>query len=165
LKAVLDASPIIAFLDEIHEFGLLLLVRSCGYELIVPFRVWEEVTLRPSSRAILARCLVEGSLTRWEAVDEAAIRTFEDDHPSLGPGESEALLVAFDLRKAGFDVVCILDEKPARHIAETMDLPVKGTLGLLKMLRERDLITLAREASCRIALRGSSFRADESLLR
>lgn len=45
----------------------------------------------------------------------------------LGPGETQVLMLALELREA----VAVLDDALARRVAETLRLPLTGTLGLL----------------------------------
>jgi len=55
---------------------------------------------------------------------------------SLGPGETEALMLALE---SGKEVV-VLDDDLGRRVAETLGLRLKGTLGLLLDAKQAGLI-------------------------
>jgi uncharacterized protein len=55
---------------------------------------------------------------------------------SLGSGESEALSLALELEAHRV----ILDDRPARRLAQALHLPVIGTLGVLLGAKKRGLI-------------------------
>lgn len=55
---------------------------------------------------------------------------------SLGPGESEVLSLALEAEASRV----ILDERPARRLAQAFDLSVVGTLGLLSAAKRKHLI-------------------------
>jgi predicted nucleic acid-binding protein len=59
---------------------------------------------------------------------------------SLGPGESEALSLAIEVNA---DWV-ILDERPARRLAEALGIPVIGTLGILLAAKRRGFLVAIR---------------------
>lgn len=59
---------------------------------------------------------------------------------SLGPGESEALSLALEVKAHRV----ILDERPARRLAQALHLPVIGTLGVLLSAKKRGLVALLK---------------------
>lgn len=164
VKAILDASPIIAFFAEIREPRILLLVRQLGYSLLVPEAVLKlDVTKEPSKTG-LAECITSGLMTALPAVNRADLQTFMVSHPSLGEGESEVILVASQFASRSEEVICVIDEGPARRVAKQMGLPVTGTIGILRMLQASELITTEDLARLKGKLKASGFRADASLL-
>jgi predicted nucleic acid-binding protein len=58
----------------------------------------------------------------------------------LGPGESEAISLALEI---GVQWV-ILDERPARRLAQALGRPVIGTLGVLRASKRRGLLPAVR---------------------
>lgn len=121
---VSDTSPLIA----LHQIGQLSLLRTIfGTVLVPPAVVREGVGLeRPS-------WIVERPLTRPLA--PAVLRA------GLGQGESEAISLALELHA---DRV-ILDELPARGLAQRLNIPLIGTLGILLAAKRRGLIPAIRE--------------------
>lgn len=59
---------------------------------------------------------------------------------ALGPGESSVLAYAY--ANAGIEV--IIDDLNGRRCAMTLNLPLRGTLGIILVSRKRGLITEAR---------------------
>jgi predicted nucleic acid-binding protein len=59
---------------------------------------------------------------------------------ALGPGESEAISLALEI---GAQWV-ILDERPARRLAQALVLPVIGTLGILLASKRQGLLPAVR---------------------
>lgn len=55
---------------------------------------------------------------------------------NLGPGETQVLMLALEMREA----VVVLDDASAREMAETLDLHLTGTLGLLLDAKKAGLI-------------------------
>ena len=55
---------------------------------------------------------------------------------SLGAGESETISLALELEAR----LVILDDRPARRLAEGLHLPVIGTLGILLAAKQRKFL-------------------------
>ena len=55
---------------------------------------------------------------------------------SLGQGESEAISLALESNAR----LIILDDRPARRLAQSLSLPVIGTLGILLLAKKKNLI-------------------------
>jgi predicted nucleic acid-binding protein len=120
MKVVVNATPLIALalIDRLH------LLKEMFGEVIVPRPVYEEVVVRGRGKPgadVLSRA-------DWLQVAsvEAAV-TIEPLLLGLDAGELAVLLLA---RQIEPDWV-IVDERLARRVAFAMDLPVKGTLGVL----------------------------------
>ena len=78
---------------------------------------------------------------------------------SLGPGESEAISLALE---AHADLL-IVDDRPARRLAQALGTPIIGTLGVLFAAKwivpagyARGRIPLPSSASCRERLQSSA---------
>ena len=61
-------------------------------------------------------------------------------NPSLGKGESDAILSCQRLRERGVDAICALDDKNARKVAKEAKLGVVGVLGLLDAVEDGGLL-------------------------
>lgn len=68
----------------------------------------------------------------------------------LGAGESEAISLAVELSARWL----ILDDRPARRLAQALGLPLIGTLGLLLVAKRRGLIPVLRPILDMLAQRG-----------
>lgn len=114
---VCNASPLIA-LEQIGRLNLL------------P-DLFETVTIPPAVQRETAPTVM---LPDW-------VRPYSLTHPigptilqaSLGPGESEAISLALELEAR----LVILDDRPARRLAQSLGLPVIGTLGLLLTAKQK----------------------------
>jgi uncharacterized protein len=122
VTVVADASPLIALVQVRH---LSLLEKLFG-EVIAPPAVVHEVGLS------LPAFIRERELSR--PVPDAVLRA------SLDPGESEAIGLALELSADRL----ILDERPARHVAQSLGLPIIGVLGILLASKQKGLIPAVR---------------------
>lgn len=138
--AVSDASPLIA----LHEIGQLGLLGTILGTVLIPPAVGREAlgVERPS-------WIVERALTKPLA--PAVVRA------GLGRGESEAISLALELRA---DRV-LLDDLPARRLAQRLNIPVIGTLGILLAAKRKGLIPSIRGPID--TLRGGGFRVANDL--
>ncbi len=80
-----------------------------------------------------------------------------DPHVKLGPGETEAISLALELKA---DAV-LIDERKGLMVARQFGLFATGTLGVLEMAAEKGLIVLSGAIA---ALRQTSFRASDDIL-
>ena len=124
-----NSSPLIA----LAKVGLLGLLKALFGEVIIPRAVWAEVVEhgggRPGSEEVArADWIRMRSVSNRLAVD--ILRR------ELGPGEAEAIVLAKEL---GADLVLVDDER-AREIARSLGLRIAGTIALLLMAWEKDLL-------------------------
>jgi predicted nucleic acid-binding protein len=117
---VSNSSPLIA-LDQI---GRLDLAQNLFNQLIVPPAVVQEV----SPQVALPHWIVEETLTQPLASQVLAV--------SLGPGEREAICLAYERNAARL----IVDDLPARRLAAALGIPIIGTLGVLVAAKRHGLI-------------------------
>ncbi|MCI0487831.1 MAG: DUF3368 domain-containing protein [Blastocatellia bacterium] len=59
----------------------------------------------------------------------------------LDRGESEAIILAIELRAS----LVILDDRTARHYCQTQNLPVIGTVGVLLLAKDNNLISAVKQ--------------------
>lgn len=120
MKAVVNATPLIS----LAVLGRLPLLKEIFGEVIVPRTVYREVVQSGAGKPG-ADALAEANWLKVVAVDVSI--TIEPLLLGLDVGELEVLLLA---RQIEADWV-IIDERLARRVAFALDLPVKGTLGIL----------------------------------
>jgi predicted nucleic acid-binding protein len=77
---------------------------------------------------------------------------------SLGPGESETISLALELQAR----LVILDDRPARRLAQALNLPVIGTLGVLLAAKNRGFLRAVKPSLD--SLLQNDFRIGPSLL-
>ncbi|NLS91147.1 MAG: DUF3368 domain-containing protein [Planctomycetaceae bacterium] len=129
---VVNSSPLIL----LSRAGLIDLLQLAGSHIIVPTPVAEEIRICGSSDPTVV------------VLDSTDWLTVEDPEPipsliagwDLGPGESSVL--AWALSHRGADA--ILDDLAGRRCARALGIPVRGTLGLVLIAKQRGVIPAAR---------------------
>jgi uncharacterized protein len=124
LPVISNASPLIT-LEQIGHLGLLTGLFSA---VLIPPAVAREI----APTVTLPAWVSEHAVT--QPIGPQILRT------ALGPGESEAIALALEI---GAQWV-ILDERPARRLAQALGLPVIGTLGVLLASKRRGLLPTVR---------------------
>ena len=129
---IVNASPLI-FLSKGDHLDLL---QTVGDSVIVPKTVADEIRRRGPDD-VTARALTE---TEWlKTVDvpdvPPAIQAWD-----LGPGESAVLALAF----AESEREVIIDDLAGRRCAASLDIPVRGTLGVVLLAKKQGRIENAR---------------------
>jgi predicted nucleic acid-binding protein len=131
-RPAVNASPLI-FLSRA---GLIELLQLISDEIIVPETVAAEIGIRgetdPTAQAI--------TNTPWLVVTQTPPVPAQIQSWGLGPGESSVLAWAY----AHPGTEAILDDLLARRCAEVFNIPVRGTLGLVLIAKQRGRISSAR---------------------
>jgi len=123
-KWVVNASPLIVLARINHLF---LLQRLAKEEIVVPAGVAKEISQGPG----------DDPAREWLRADgQALVREVEGVPPviiawNLGLGESEVLAWAY--QNAGYEA--ILDDRAARNCALSLNIPVRGTIGVLLLAK------------------------------
>ena len=143
-EVICNTSP----LQYLHQLGRLNILPALAGGIVIPHTVVEE--------------LAEGRQAGFDLPDPAVLPWITIRHPAstpalplasdLGPGESGVLALALESDGA----TVILDDALARRVAETLRLPLTGTLGLLLDAKRRGLIPLV--APCIDELERLRFR-------
>lgn len=76
-------------------------------------------------------------------------------------GEGETAVLAYAITNPGWTV--ILDDAAARKCARSFSLPMKGTLAVILLARQRGFVRSAGELL--VSLQQAGFRLDESIIR
>ncbi|HXM51434.1 MAG TPA: DUF3368 domain-containing protein [Pyrinomonadaceae bacterium] len=131
--AVVNASPLI-FLSRA---GLLNLLQLLSSEIVVPEIVATEIGVRgkndPTAQAI--------ANTTWLVVNQTPTVPTQIQSWGLGLGESSVLAWAHS--HPGSEA--IIDDLAARRCAAAFNIPVRGTLGLALIAKQRGRIPSARD--------------------
>lgn len=142
LRPAVNASPLI-FLSRGGHLELLRLIAS---EVIIPTPVVDEIS-QYGTDDVTARAIAS---TSWLIVKTPPAIPSVITAWDLGPGESSVL--AWGYANEGSEA--ILDDLAARRCAATLGIPVRGTLGLILLAKERGVIPLARPVIERMCLAG-----------
>ncbi|TVR58601.1 MAG: DUF3368 domain-containing protein [Candidatus Competibacteraceae bacterium] len=131
-SAIVNSSPLI-FLSKV---GMLDFLRLAAKEVWVPEAVTQEIGRR-GPIDVTARALAR---TPWlQPIDVPAIPNVIQSW-ALGPGESAVLAYAY----AYPGTVAVIDDGMGRRCAETLGIPLNGTLGLVMTAKIRGVIPAAR---------------------
>lgn len=131
-RPVVNASPLIL----LAKAGVLDLLKLAGEEVLVPGTVTMEIHRRgPTDPTVQA---IENSpwLTIVEPLPIPALIQAWD----LGAGESSVLAWAY----ANPGTEAIIDDLAARRCAAGLGVPVRGTLGLVLVAKQRGIVSAAR---------------------
>jgi predicted nucleic acid-binding protein len=147
---VLNASPLIVLTRIGHEDLLL----SLADQVVVPRLVAEEIQAGPV-RDPARQLLLTGRFTIIDTPPPPPELLAWD----LGQGETAVLSLAWAERTW----TAILDDAAARRCARSFSIPIKGTLGLVLLARQRDVIASAAEVLQLLV--ASGFRLDDRIIR
>jgi predicted nucleic acid-binding protein len=131
-RPAVNASPLI----YLSRAGLIELLALVGSELVVPRAVADEIGKRGGDDPTVRALASYSPLVVVETPPVPSIIQAWD----LGPGESAVLAFAH----ATPGTLAILDDLAARRCAGTLGIPVKGTLGLVLLAKQRGVIPAAR---------------------
>lgn len=130
--AVVNASPLI----YLAQAGLFHLLKVAGEPIFIPDVVSEEI-LRRGESDVTARAVKKAA---WLEPAEVQRVPLEILSWNLGPGESSVL--AWALAHSGCRA--IIDDLEGRRCAESLGVPLRGTLGLVLRARRQGIIDEAR---------------------
>jgi predicted nucleic acid-binding protein len=151
MKVVVNATPLIA-LSLINRLALL---PALFEEITVPRAVYEEVVVQGRVGAATL------SNAAWLQVREPdSSPTIEPLLLGLDAGELQVLLLARDLQP---DWV-LVDERLGRRVAHVLQLPVKGTVGILLAAFRAALLTKAEALEAVGQLHEQGFRISPAVV-
>jgi len=144
VKVISNSSPIIL----LSKVGRLHILQALYKEIVIPEAVYKEVF----------EFRQEIEKPEWIKVknisDKSAGRFLVS---SLGPGESEAIVLALESKSD----LLLLDDYRARNYANSVGLKITGTAGILVDARDKGIIDKVKEVLD--ALIKSDYRISESL--
>ncbi len=147
---VVNASPIIVLAKAGHAH----LLSDLTDEIVTPQRVIDEINAGPADDP--ARAWLSNSPLPVVAISKAPAELLAWD---LGAGETAVM--AYGLTHSGW--TAILDDHAARKCARSFGIPVKGTLAVVIMARQKGIIPSAAEMIRQLQQHG--FRIQESIIR
>ncbi len=154
--AVVNASPLI----YLSKGGYLDLLKEVARNVIVPEAVATEIRAR-GERDATVRTLAAAEWIGIEPCPEVPPAIWRW---GLGSGESAVLALAMRMN----DAVAVIDDLAGRRCASSLDIPVRGTLGIILHLKKRGRLSEARPVLERLIQNGmylSKGVVDEALKR
>jgi predicted nucleic acid-binding protein len=132
MSIVSDAGPILSF----ARANLLDLLRQVVGTIVIPEAVYADIVVQGAGKPGASEVQTASWITR-EAVKD---RSFVDQLPTrLHLGEREAIALAKELGTA-----LLVDERDARRTASQLNIPVVGSLRVLKEAKDRGSISLVK---------------------
>lgn len=162
MRLVFDATPLIAFFREIEGDGIPGLLASNGFHCIVPEGVRCEIVKEPAKSALL-KSVQSGEIAVERLNDPSGVAELQMRYTSLGRGECEVLILTQQYGERGEPAMSVLDETPARKVADRLGLKKVGTIGLLRMMAKEGIITVSEMDGLIRQLEDSSFRVPHRL--
>jgi predicted nucleic acid-binding protein len=148
---VSDSSTLIAFLD-CGRIGLLF---DLFTEIVIAQEVYREITHKYDYRMLLQTYLDHGRLT-VETVEHAHLYAMLIKR--LDPGESESIVLAKERA-----LPLIIDERKGRATAQSLQIPVIGTVGILLKLIDKTIVTHTEAIDIMQQLEANHFRLSSEL--
>jgi len=130
---VSNSGPLI----NLARIGRLDLLWSLYTTLMIPPAVHHEVVVRGGGQPGSDEVAQAGWITTRSVTDTLAVAGLAT---MLDQGEAEAIVLAKELSAAELFV----DERLGRRIAQTLGLPIKGTLGIVVRAKHRGLVPSVR---------------------
>lgn len=155
---ILDTSVIVAFYKELDEPTMLHNFNKLGYELYIPNCVFHELLKGESCSSKIEYYVTNGTIKVLDDMPKDEIDKFRRKHPYLGLGEIEVMLCYIKYKLNKIKCYCILDDKRARKTAEKYGIVFTGTIGLINMLFEKEVISNKEKDKLLKKLINSTFR-------
>lgn len=127
-EVISDTSP----LQYLHQLRVLHLLPQLAGKVVIPPAVREELLAGTN----LGIDLPDLQQFDWIVVRPPLSRPTVPHIHDLGPGETEVLMLGLEATQS----TLLLDDALARKVAESLELPFTGTLGVLLSLKELDLV-------------------------
>ena len=154
---ILDSSVMIGILDELDRPDLIDKILELGHDLAVPKYVVEtELGGKVQSRV---REMAESG--KIEILGECSAKDLDDvltTFPGMGRGEYHVMQSYRKMVVEGHKAYCILDERKAGSYASKTDIKYTGLIGLLRMLKNRQILNERDAEGIGAALKDSGFR-------
>ena len=131
-EIICNTSP----LQYLHQLNLLHILPALASKVIVPPAVVDELA---TGRAV-GMSLPDPTDLEWVEIRRPLSASALPLVTDLGSGETEVLMLALESP----DAVVILDDALARRVAETLNLKLTGTLGLLLDAKRAGQVTAVR---------------------
>lgn len=128
-ELICDTSSI----QYLHQLGVLHILPALAERIVIPPAVMAEIATGRELGVNLPDLKTLDWITVRRPMSDAALPLVVH----LGPGETQVLMLALETPEA----IAVLDDALAREMAEALDLPMTGTLGLLLDAKRAALVS------------------------
>ena len=155
---ILDATTVIAIFSEINCPILIDKILRLGHDIVIPYHVINVELLDEFTLKTTRQMIKQGKIhvLKQNSLDE--IKRFQKDSPGLGLGECDAMLSYQKLKCTTTKAYCILDDGKARTKATELGIKFTGLIGLLMMIRDRNIMNADDFGKIIKMLKDSNFR-------
>lgn len=163
---IFDTSSVICILSEISFPKILDVCIKRNYSIAVPSPVYEELKKNKNTWEKFR------AFSRFDVIDDFDKGEYErllNRYPGLHPGEVSVICCGLQMTRNGKRHYCIIDETPARKLANSFGasngLKLTGTVGLA--MWQKEISELSPE-ECKVIHKSfidSEFRIKEDILR
>ena len=156
MKLILDTSVLIAFYTELRMEHLLLSLRKHGFEILVPEYILREEMKSDLDR--LHKAVRNNEIDTLSQAPNEDIQTLKDRFPSLNRGELEVMWWGMHFKKCNETYSAVIDDGKARKCAQKLKIEITGTLGLIEILNDLEILSKKEKAIICRTLRSKGFR-------
>lgn len=161
---ILDSSVIILYLNDIDGKEYFNLLSKNNSHLHIPTSVYDEI-LDNSQIRELDTLISQNIITKMVCNDSKDEAILKSRFPGLGNGEINVLYWGLKLKDSGTQYHCVIDEKLGRTAAQKLQLPLTGSIGMLKILKDKKLLNAEQLKSIVLDIKKSPFRVNDAVLR
>jgi predicted nucleic acid-binding protein len=161
---ILDTSVVILFLNDIDGKQYFALLSKNNHYLHIPVSVYDEI-LDNSQIHEVDSLISQNIISKMVANDPSEEIALKSRFPGLGNGEINVLCCGLKLKNSHSQFFCVIDEKLGRSAAQKLELPLTGSIGLLKILKDNKLLNIEQLKSIVEDIKKSPFRVNEVVLR
>ena len=155
---ILDASTIIAVFNEINCPELIDKIIQLGHDLAIPSHIMNSELLEKSTLKITNGFIKQNKIQILNHNTIEEIREFQKDFPGLGLGECDSMLSYQKINNGKDKVYCIFDDGKARSKASELNIEFTGLIGLLKLIKVRNIMDSQEIEDVVQMLKQSNFR-------
>lgn len=155
---IFDATSVIAILGDLDRPDLIDRLLMLGHDLAIPKYIAEEELLRENVRSAAEAMTKSGKIKILDETPTTDLHRFNKKFPRVGLGESHVILAYYKMVAANQPAYCILDDHGARAHAAKHNVKHTGLIGLLSMLKEREILATQEIDEITTALKATTFR-------
>jgi len=161
---ILDATILIVIFKELKCATLIDSLLKLNHILVIPQHllrkeILDELTLQGVTASVTAK---KFTITNHNNLNE--IKTFQNRYPNLGLGECDVILTCQKGITQNENIYCILDDKSARSVAKKLNIPFMGFLGLLKLMKVRNILSDTEIKHIHKKLKQTSFHCPTNFI-
>jgi predicted nucleic acid-binding protein len=139
------------------------MLSKTGEILLIPESVYQEV-LDEDTKMKIDSLISKNILRKIDGLDLTKKEVIRKRFPTLGNGEINVLAWGKNLQTNGKKFWCVIDEIPGRDATKKLRLPLTGSIGLIKILKEKRVLNKDKLKEIVDEIKESPFRIDEEIL-